>query len=87
MGFKEASRVNSMAIKEVANKMLEPSERLLEIVGAKLDKIPALSPIDLDIAHEWLNNSDDSSVVFLHSKDKSAWIFHLLDQMHKETGL
>ena len=78
-GFKEASGVISLAIKEAANKMLEPSERLLEIVGAELEKIPELSMADLDIAHEWLNNSADSSTEFLHSKDKFAWIFRRLD--------
>lgn len=86
-GFKEASGKISLAIEEVAKKMLEPSERLSEIVGAELDKIPELSPADLDIAHEWLSNSADSSTAFLHSKDKSAWIFRRLDRMHKETGL
>ncbi|XXG62200.1 hypothetical protein AAC387_Pa05g0612 [Persea americana] len=66
--------------------MLEPSERPSEIVAAKLDKITELSPTDLDIAHEWLNNNADSSTAFLHLKDKLAWIFRLLERMHKETG-
>eukprot|EP00268_Persea_americana_P012214 TRINITY_DN1511_c3_g2_i1.p1 TRINITY_DN1511_c3_g2~~TRINITY_DN1511_c3_g2_i1.p1 ORF type:complete len:118 (+),score=8.46 TRINITY_DN1511_c3_g2_i1:339-692(+) len=64
-GFKEASGVISLAIEGVANKMRELSERLLEIVGAKLDKIPKLFSADLDITHEWLSNSADSSTAFI----------------------
>ncbi|XXG48212.1 hypothetical protein AAC387_Pa02g2723 [Persea americana] len=70
-GFREASGVICFAIKEVARKMLEPFERLLEIIAAKLDEIPELSLADINIAHEWLNNSADSSTAYLHSKDKS----------------
>lgn len=43
--FKKASGVISLAIEGVANKMLEPSERLSEVVRAELDKIPELSPL------------------------------------------
>ncbi|XXG42206.1 hypothetical protein AAC387_Pa01g2536 [Persea americana] len=77
-GFKEASEVINSTIEEVTRKMLEPSDRLLEIVAAELDKIPELSPADLDVAHEWLNNSAESSTAFLHLKDKSAKIFRHL---------
>lgn len=86
-GFKEVFGVISSAIEEVARKMLEPSERLSEIVAAELDKIPELSLVDMDIAHEWLNNSADSLTTFLHSKDKSTWIFRRLERIHRETSL
>ena len=81
IGLEKSSVVIRATIDGIAEKMVDPIERLSTHIYQELKKIPDLSDYDIEIAHEWLNANIDEAFAFLDINDKNIWILRRMQRI------
>ena len=85
--LEKSAAVIRATIDGVAEKMLDPIERLSTLVYRELKKIRNLSDYDVKIAHEWLNANIDKAFAFLDIDDKNTWILRRMQRIRNYAEL
>ncbi|XXG57551.1 hypothetical protein AAC387_Pa04g0005 [Persea americana] len=80
-GLEKSSVVICATIDGIAEKMVDPIERLSTLIYQELKKIPDLSDYDIEIVHEWLNANIDEAFAFLDINDKNIWILRRMQRI------
>lgn len=77
----ESSEKLSNAILQAADKMADPSRKMVADVFVELRAITELPPIDVENAHEWLTLHKDMAHIFLLTYNKNDWILRRLTRI------
>ncbi|KAJ8627209.1 hypothetical protein MRB53_020516 [Persea americana] len=69
------------AIRDVADTIRLPKRQHSGLILTELRGIPALSGLDVELAHEWLTMHADMAIVFITADNKSEWILRQIPRI------
>ena len=72
------------AIRDVADTIRLPKRQHSGLILTELRGIPALSGLDVELAHEWLTVHADLATVFITVDNKGDWIMRQMPRIRQE---